>query len=235
MASVVGQEQGEPARTAAATPADGARDLDPVSASWVRELSSAGVAYETACARLHADLLRIAKRELARRRSRFGFDGPEADDLAHQAAADALLAITRKIGDFRGESRFTTWAYRFVVLEVSAKIGRHFWSTGSTQRVELDGEDWDRLPDRLGAGPAESSEARALAAAVRTAADEVLTRHQRRVFVSLVLDAVPLDALVLELGSSRNAVYKTMFDARRRLRDHLVAHGYLDVIPGRRS
>lgn len=232
MASAVGHEQGEPARTMAATPADGAHDLDPLSASWVRELSSTGAAYETACVRLHADLLRIARRELARRRSRYGFDGPEVDDLAHQAAADALLAITRKIGDFRGESRFTTWAYRFVVLEVSAKIGRHFWST---QRVELDGEDWDRLPDRLGAGPAESSEARALAAAVRTAADEVLTHHQRRVFVSLVLDAVPLDALVLELGSSRNAVYKTMFDARRRLRDHLVAHGYLDVIPGRRS
>ncbi|MGW7544043.1 RNA polymerase sigma factor [Streptomyces sp. NPDC054770] len=232
MASAVGHEQGEPVRAGAVTPADGAGDLDPDSACWVRGLSSDGAAYEEACARLHGELLRIAKSELARRRSRYRFDGPEVDDLAHQAAADALLAITRKVGDFRGESRFTTWAYKFVVLEVSAKIGRHFWST---QRVELDGEDWDRLPDRLGADPAGSAEARALAAAVRAAADQVLTHHQRRVFVSLVLDAVPLDALVLELGSSRNAVYKTMFDARRRLRDHLAAQGYVDAIPGRRS
>ncbi|MEU4932371.1 RNA polymerase subunit sigma-70 [Streptomyces yokosukanensis] len=198
----------------------------------MRDLSSTGAAYEQACARLHGDLLRIARRELARRRFRYDFDGPEVDDLAHQAAADALLAITKKAGVFRGESRFTTWAYKFVVLEVSAKIGRHFWRT---QRVELDGEDWDRLPDRLGADPVDVSEARALAAAVRSAADEALTRHQRRVFVSLVLDAVPLDALVLELGGSRNAVYKTMFDARCRLRDHLVAQGYVDAIPGRRS
>ncbi len=232
MGSVTRHEQGEPAREPAAAPADAAHAFDPVSASWVRGLSSAGAAYEQTCTRLHGELLRIARRELARRRSRYGFEGPEVDDLAHQAAADALLAITRKVGDFRGESRFTTWAYRFVVLEVSAKIGRHFWRT---RRAELDGEDWDRLPDRLGADPADSSAARALAAAVRAAADQVLTRHQRRVFVSLVLDAVPLDTLVLELGTSRNAVYKTMFDARRRLRDHLVAQGYLDEIPGRRS
>jgi RNA polymerase sigma-70 factor, ECF subfamily len=56
-----------------------------------------------------------------------GSPGPELDDLAYQAAGDALVAITGKIGQFRGESRFTTWAYKFVIFEVSAKIGRHFW------------------------------------------------------------------------------------------------------------
>ena len=59
-------------------------------------------------------------------RSRIG--GPELDDLAHQACADAMLAITAKLDQFRHESRFTTWAYRFVILEVSNKLGRHFWN-----------------------------------------------------------------------------------------------------------
>src|ERR1700745_2414739 len=71
---------------------------------------------------------------------------PEVEDLAYQATADALMAITGKLGQFRGESRFTTWAYRFVILEVSAKIGRHFWRRPG---VPLDAEDWDRLPDRF--------------------------------------------------------------------------------------
>jgi hypothetical protein len=70
--------------------------------------------------------------------------GPELDDLAYQAAPDALLALTAKIGQFQGESRFTTWAYKFVIFEVSAKIGRHFagaracgWTprTGSGRRT----------------------------------------------------------------------------------------------------
>ena len=76
--------------------------------------------------------------------------GPELDDMAHQAAADAMVAITARLGQFHGESRFTTWAYRFVIFEVSTKIGRHFWRNPT---VAMDAEDWDRLPDRFGLDP----------------------------------------------------------------------------------
>ena len=85
--------------------------------------------------------------EAARRGPRLQITGPELDDLAYQAAADALLAITAKLGQFRGESRFTTWACKFVIYEVSAKIGRHFWRHPA---VPLDAGDWDRLPARSG-------------------------------------------------------------------------------------
>ena len=65
----------------------------------------------------------------------------------HQAAADALMDIIAKLGQFRGESRFTTWAYKFVIFEVSAKVGRHYWRhLGAAMAAE----DWDRLPDRFG-------------------------------------------------------------------------------------
>lgn len=208
------------------------RDLDPVSREWVEVLASRGADYEQACARLHGDLLRIAFKELERRRGQHRILGPELDDLAHQAADDALLAITRKIGQFRGESRFTTWAYKFVIFEVSTKIGRHFWRTHG---VALDTEDWERLPDQLCIGPAETAQARELAAALRAGVDAVLTAHQRRVFAALVLDGVPLEALAVELRTNRNALYKTMFDARRKLRTYLEANGYLNDNTQRQS
>lgn len=199
--------------------------LDPDSGQWIRELSGAGPQREAALARLHDLLLRIARIELQRRGSQLRITGPELDDLGYQAAADALLAIMVKLGQFRGESKFTTWAYKFVILEVSAKIGRHFWATPA---VPMDAEDWERLPDRLGLDPARETERRELAGAVRRAVDEHLTLRQRQIFVALVINGVPMDALVAELGSTRNAIYKTMFDARRKLRDALAANGYLN-------
>ena len=192
----------------------------------------AGPQREAGLARLHELLLRIARAELLRRSGQFRITGPEVDDLAYQAAADALLAIDLKLGQFRGESRFTTWACKFVIFEVSAKIGRHFWAHPA---VSMDAEDWDRLPGRLGPDPVRETERRELAGAVHRAVDEQLTPRQRKVFVALVLNGVPLDALVAELGSTRNAIYKTMFDARRKLRAALAANGYLDNQTSRHS
>jgi RNA polymerase sigma-70 factor, ECF subfamily len=206
--------------------------LDAESAEWLQGLTVAGSRREAALARLHELLLRIARKEAARRGPQLAISGPELEDLAYQAAADALVAIMGKIGQFRGESRFTTWAYKFVIFEVSAKIGRHFWRHPA---VPLDAEDWERLPVRFGSDPAHQAEWRELFAALRRAVDIELTPRQREVFVALVLNDVPLDTLVLSLGSSRNAIYKMMFDARRKLRAALVANGYLDHDPVGRS
>jgi len=207
-------------------------DVDPDSAIWVRSLTGPAGQRDAGLARLHEMLLRIARSELRRRSGQLRVTGPELDDLAYQAAADALLAITAKLGQFRGESRFTTWAYKFVIFEVSAKVGRHFWANPP---AAMDAEDWDRLPDRFGLEPAREAERREMASAVRRAVDEQLTPRQRQVFVAIVLDGVPLDALAIRLGSTRNAIYKTMFDARRKLRAALAAHGYLDDQTSRRS
>lgn len=203
-------------------PADAS--LDEESRRWLRELGGDGPARDDAVARLHELVLRVAYAELGRRRGRHPITGPELDDLAHQAADDALVAITAKLATFRGESRFTTWAYKFVILEVSTKLGRHFWQRPT---VSLGANDWDRLPDRFGVAPEDHAQRRELIGALRRCVAEQLTAHQREVFVALVVDGVPLDALVARLGSNRNALYKTMFDARRKLRAALVANGYL--------
>jgi RNA polymerase sigma-70 factor (ECF subfamily) len=94
--------------------------------------------------------------------------------------------------------------------------------------VPLDADRWDRLPDRLDLDPARESEWRQLAEALRTGIECELTDHQRRVFVAVVLNGVPAATVVSRWGGNRNAVYKTVFDARRKLRAYLAANGYLD-------
>ena len=206
--------------------------LDPESAAWVQGLAGSGPAYDEMVARLHELLLRVARGEVRRRRGQLAIGGPELDDLAHQAAADAVIGVTAKVAQFRGESRFTTWACKFAIYEVSTKIGRHFWQRPT---APMDAEDWARLPDRFGLDPGRFAEWRDVVAALHRAVDDELTERQRRVFVAIVLNGASLDALVIELGSSRNAIYKTLFDARRKLRASLVTHGYLEDDASRRT
>ena len=200
------------------------RELDEESRRWVDGLRPDSADHNETIARLHAKLARMALAETNRRAPRLNLYGPELDDIATQAASDALLAVTAKVDQFRGESKFTTWAYKFVIFEVAGKMSRHFWSKST---VAYDAEDWAELPARLGAGPEAEAEGRDLSTAVRRAVQEELTESQRVVFVALVLNGMPLDALVAELGSTRNAIYKMMFDARRKVRASLVANGYL--------
>lgn len=203
------------------------RDRDPtdVETAYATGVFTArGAARDAALAALHARLLRTAKSELRRRSGRHPIAGPELDDLAHQSADDALLAIVAKLDQFRGESRFTTWASGFVILEVSAKLGRHFWRRPTAL---LDGRSWDELPDRFGLPPDEQAVHRDLVAALRQAIEHDLTERQRQVFTAIAINGIPVDALADRLGSNRNALYKTMFDARRKLRAVLAGRGYL--------
>jgi RNA polymerase sigma-70 factor, ECF subfamily len=206
-----------------------AKGLDEESAVWLHRLAAGGGDRREAERELHARLVRIALAEVRRRSASTPVTGQELDDVAHQAAADAMLAILAKLGDFRGESRFMTWAYRFVILEVSSKLGRHYWRNPP---VALDAAQWERLPDRLGVDPERHAEAAGILAEVRRVVNDELTAHQRRVFVAIVVDQIPLDALAARLGVNRNAIYKVIFDARRKIRRALVANGYLEELGG---
>jgi RNA polymerase sigma-70 factor (ECF subfamily) len=199
--------------------------MDEVSARWVADLQSTGATQHAAHTRLHELLLRAARSEVGRRAGRIRLTGVELDDLAHQAAADAMVAVMAKLSGFRGESRFTTWAYKFVMFEVSAKIGRHFWTRRPT--LPMDESDWERVPDRFGLSSEDEVQWRELMAVLRHAVDHELTDRQRLIFKAIVLDGTPLDTLCVELATNRNAIYKNLFDARRKLRAALVAKGHL--------
>ena len=202
--------------------------LDRESAEWLRDLQDVGGSRDGATARLHALLVRVARGEAARRRASLPSRGSEdVDDLCVQAANDALMAVLAKLDTYRGNARFTTWSCKFVILEVSTRLRRHAWRH---RKVEMDDRVWERLPDK--APPAlQRLEDDQLIAALHRAVDEHLTERQRLIFQSVVLDEVPTDVLAERLGSSRGAIYKTLHNARAKLRQALIEAGYREREP----
>jgi RNA polymerase sigma-70 factor (ECF subfamily) len=197
--------------------------VDADSRQWVEQLRTKHPQHERAVSKLHDVLLRVAYHELSRRRAQLRWvGGPEFDDLAHQAADDALVNVLARLDDFRGHSRFTTWAYKFAVFEVSSKVARHAWRRQPPSAEEL---SLDRLPDSLAPRPGDRLEQRERLAALSAAIGE-LTERQREVFVAIALNDVSIDVLALQLGSNRNAIYKNLFDARRNLRASMAAAGH---------
>jgi RNA polymerase sigma-70 factor, ECF subfamily len=195
---------------------------DEESRAWLRDLRASGAAHDAAVTRLHALLMRAARFEVARRRAALPhLRGDQLDDIATEAADDALLAVLRKLDDFRGTGRFTTWVYKFALLEAAVKLRKRAWQG---REVPLEPESW-ALFSSGALGPEAEAEQSELLAAVQRAIDEILTPRQRTVLVALALNGVPIDVLAERLGSTRGALYKTLHDARRKLRVHLEEHG----------
>ncbi|HEX2087028.1 MAG TPA: sigma-70 family RNA polymerase sigma factor [Solirubrobacteraceae bacterium] len=177
---------------------------------------------EEAIAALHAMLLRGARFELRRRSASLGHVAQsEREDLAVQAADDALVAVIAKLDGFRGASRFTTWAYKFVLLEAGVKARRRAWHG---HEVALGDDEW-QLPRDRGPSAHELAEGSELLQAIGAAVRAELTPHQREVFCALALNRVPIDVLAERLSTTRGALYKTLHDARRKLRASLAAGG----------
>jgi RNA polymerase sigma-70 factor (ECF subfamily) len=179
---------------------------------------------EDAAARLHELLLRAARFELARRRHTLpGVPRAELEDLAVQAADDALVAVLRKLDTFRGESRFTTWAYKFALLEAAVALRRRSWRD---REVALDDDPFHPALRDRGPTAQHRVEEAELLAAVRVAIRTALTPRQREVLVALTLDDVPIDVLAERLGTTRGALYKMLHDARAKLRAAIGEDGW---------
>jgi RNA polymerase sigma-70 factor (ECF subfamily) len=182
------------------------------------DLRAEGRTQQLALERLHALLLRAARFEIARRRPSLPhLRGDELDDIALEAANDAALSVLRRLDEFRGESRFTTWAYKFALLEAAVKLRKRAWQG---REVPLEPEQWTVLAE-TGATPAATAEQRELLARLQHAIQELLTPHQRQILVAVALNGVPIDVLAERLNTTRGALYKTLHDARRKLREHL--------------
>ena len=194
--------------------------------AWHLDLHAHGPRRDAAVARLHSLLLRAARFEVLRRRGSLSrISSSELDDLAADAAGDAAVSVLRRLDEFRGESRFETWAYKFALLEAAVKVRRLAWRD---REVTLDPDRWASLP-HAGPGPEADAETATLLACVREGIETALTPRQRQVLVAVVLEGVPIDVLAERLDSNRNALYKTIHDARRRLRAHVAAAGHAEI------
>jgi RNA polymerase sigma-70 factor (ECF subfamily) len=197
--------------------------LDAESVEWLGSLRAHGVARDDAIVRLHDLLLRAARFEINRRRAAFAHvRGDDLDDLAHQSADDALVAVLAKLETFRGQSRFTTWAYKFALLESAVNLRRRAWQG---REVPLPAENWERLiaPGQTPESDRHTAEMlELLSHAIRTE----LTPHQRDVLVATTLNGVPIDVLAERLNTTRGALYKALHDARQKLRRRLAARGF---------
>ena len=147
--------------------------------------------------------------------------GGDFDDIAQQSADDALAALVGKLADYRGDSRFTTWAYKFALYEAAVKLRRRSWQA---HELPIEPAQWPDRPSHA-ASVEESIEQTELLEAVRRAIDDVLSRHQREVLVALALNGVPIDVLAERLHTTRGAVYKSLHDARKKLRRRLAEQG----------
>ena len=184
-------------------------DAKPEMPVLAEELSIAAVreGRDDALTELHALMLRAARFELHRRRH---LPYGDAEDLAAQAASDAMVALLGKLDTFRGQSRFTTWAYKFALLEAGVKARRRAWEG---REVPL-----EEAPATAGPSTHQAVEDAELLRAVRDAMRTTLTAHQREVFTALALNGVPIDVLADRLHTTRGALYKTLHDARKKLR-----------------
>lgn len=198
-----------------------AADRNAEAMAWVRSLRATGPVREQAAARLHALLVRAARFELLRRRAVLNGWGDTVDDLAVLSADTALSALLAKLDDYRFESRFTTWAYKFAILEAATAARRRSWQE---RELPIDPLDWGRLsastPD-VADDLAVRERLREVTAAIQTE----LSPHQREVLTALVLGGVPIDVLAERLNTTRGALYKTLHDARRKLRDAVGGEG----------
>jgi RNA polymerase sigma-70 factor (ECF subfamily) len=202
-----------------------AATLDAESQAWIDDLSPQSSDRATAIARLHGMLLKAARFEIRRRCAAFPhLRGGDWDDLATQSANDALIAILGKLGEFRGDSRFTTWAYKFALFEAAVNVRRRAWQG---REVPLEPERWPLIADGEPT-PDADAETTELSALLRGAVRDRLSPHQREVLIAVVVNGVPIDVLAERRRTTRGALYKTLHDARRKLRSALAVSG-LDV------
>jgi RNA polymerase sigma-70 factor, ECF subfamily len=202
--------------------------MDAKSRRWVERLRASGRERDAAVAELRELLLRAARFEVRRRCATLSqIRAGDQEDLAQQSAGDAMVAILSKLDDFRGESQFTTWAYKFALYEAAVKIRKLAWQG---RELPLDAEDWPQVPDP-GPAPEGEAEVNELLAAIRDEIESSLTPRQRLVLVALALNEVPIDVLAERLETTRGALYKLLHDARKRLRAALVRRGMIDEVP----
>lgn len=210
---------------------DEASDIDVVLAisrsredyDWLGGLTATGAAQKDAILRLHQLMLRAARFKLSRMGEASRLGQARADVIVQSSADEAVVAVLARLSSFEGRSRFTTWAYKFGILHTATAVRREVWS-----HTDVDLSSIPEPASRLG-DPVAHVEGLALSEALRRCITQCLTPHQQRILIAITVEGVPIDVIADRLHSTRNTVYKTLHEARRRLREGLIAQGYIET------
>lgn len=189
---------------------------------WLYALNASGEIQETAIADLRNLLLRTALYFFSRNLSDFEeIDREEILQRAEDCAQEALIAVMNHLSDFRGDSRFTTWAYKFAINSALMAARRERWKGKSLDQLSVsDGRLFEWAP------PDRSAIQREIGNIIQDVIETELTDRQRDVLIMMVFHEVPMDEIVQRLGTNRNAIYKMLHDARRKLKVSLQARGF---------
>src|SRR5699024_3189002 len=189
---------------------------------WIIRLTGRGQVRADAIGQLHRLMLRAARHRVARMPEARDFGTAQREEIVHSTADEATVSVLSRLHTFEGRSLFTTWAYKFGILHAGVAVRRAVWSS---RDVCLDAVP--ELSETDDSGPQASVEYHELSQAVMEGFNKVLTQHQRRVALALLIDAVPINVRAERLGTTRGALYKTLHEARKRLRTYLTAEGHI--------
>jgi RNA polymerase sigma-70 factor (ECF subfamily) len=190
---------------------------------WIVRLSTQGAVRDEAVRRLHALMLRASRFQVARMPEGRSLGATRLEEIVQGAADEAVVAVLARLETFEGRSKFTTWAFKFGILHTAVEVRRAVWKHREVDLTSISEPASDVL------APDAYVVATEFADAVRAEIDRSLTPHQRRVVMALLVEGVPVDVLAERLGTNRNALYKTVHDARNRLRAALTVAGHLRV------
>ncbi|MFW5690978.1 MAG: sigma-70 family RNA polymerase sigma factor [Chloroflexota bacterium] len=202
--------------------------IDRTNDQWLEDLRAEGERQQTALADLRKRLRRSILYYLSQERSDLrDLSTQELERIADDLAQDATLRVLDNIEKFRGEAKFTTWANRIAVRLAISDLRRARYRDFSLDNLTADGE---LMPDSLDTdgtppGPERSVERDDVLARLNVAMEEALTERQFQAIQAVALRGVPMDIVAEQMGTNRNALYKLLHDARRKLRGHLEAQG----------
>jgi RNA polymerase sigma-70 factor, ECF subfamily len=198
---------------------------------WLHDLNASGELQEVAITELRDILLRAALYFFSRNLS--DFKGMSRDDILQRAedcAQDALIAVMNHLKDFRGDSKFTTWAYKFAINTALMAARRERWKGVSLDELSEGGEgafsEWVMLDKSEGVTLEKAAMQNELRGVIRNVIERELTEKQRQVLLLMAFKEVPMDEVVRYLGTNRNSVYKLLHDARLKLKSSLQARGF---------
>jgi RNA polymerase sigma-70 factor (ECF subfamily) len=198
---------------------------------WLYALKANGEIQETAITDLRDLLMRATLYFFNRNLSDFaGMNRDEILKCAEDCAQEALIAVMNHLSDFRGDSKFTTWVYKFAINMALMTARRERWKGKSLDQLPFSSpgtaSPWAMADTSASPAPDQSALQGEISHILRELIEQDLTEKQRQVLMLIVFHEVPMDEVVQQLGTNRNAIYKMLHDARRKLKSSLQARGF---------